>query len=110
MSDVQSESLDAPPATASPPSGASVPVVPADQAPITLSETRGPSGKAPAPAHSHTPTRSWFPHICPFCLSDFLLQLLLPLALGPPSQPIGPKKVPVIALPPRTNWLRLCPL
>ena len=56
MSDVQSESLDAPPTAASPPSGAFVPIVPADQAPITLSEPRGPSGKAPAPAHSHTPT------------------------------------------------------
>ena len=110
MSDVQSESLDAPPAATSPPSGASVPVVPADQAPITLSETRGPSGKAPAPAHSHTPTRSWFPTFCPFCLSDLLLQLLLPLAWGPPSQPIGPKKVPVIGPPPRTSWLRPCPL
>ena len=103
MSDVQSESSVAPPAAASPPPSASVPAVPADQAPITLSETWGPSGKAPAPAHSHTPTRSWISHICLYYSSNMFLQPLPPPASGLPSRPIGPKKELVIALPPRLN-------
>ena len=38
------------------PLGAAAPPTPAVLAPITSSELKGPSGKAPAPAHTHTPS------------------------------------------------------
>ena len=47
------------------PSGAAAPnTTHAVPAPITSSELRGPSGKAPAPAHTHTPSCQCTPTLC----------------------------------------------
>ena len=45
-----------PPVAAAPVGAAIVHTTPAVSAPIALSEPKGPSGKAPAPAHTHTPS------------------------------------------------------